>query len=97
MAAIPNPPLITANGTYDIPVTKGQAHLFTLKGEFGGATVTLSSLSNGVPDTFETIESASWTAATETNVRPPSKLLRLTVTNASGTTAISVTLIPHIN
>jgi hypothetical protein len=97
MAAIPNPPLITANGTYDIPVTKGQAHLFTLKGTFGGATFALTSLSNGVPGTFDTITDASWTAATETNIRPPSKLLRLSVTNASGTTAVSVTLIPHIN
>ena len=95
MSAIPNPPLLIANGSYDVAVTAGLAHLLTLKGTFGGATVTLTTLSNGVPGTFDSVKDGAWTADAETNLRPPSGTIRLTVTNATGTTAISASIIPH--
>jgi hypothetical protein len=95
MPALPTPPLITANGDYDIPVLAIAPYLLTLKGSFGGATVTLTSLSASIANTFDSIDGATWTAPVETNVRPPTKTLRLTVTGATGTTAISVCIGLH--
>jgi hypothetical protein len=87
---------ITSNGFYVVTVFPGAAYLFTLKGTFGGATVTLQSRSNVNTAEYETINEGSWTATTEVNVRPPSDMLRLTVTGATGATSISANLVQYI-
>jgi uncharacterized ParB-like nuclease family protein len=95
--SLPTPPLIIASGIYDIPVNAGAVYLFTLKGTFGGASVVLTTKSNAVANGFDPVDDGTFTFATETNFRAPSGCARLTVTNASGTTAISVTMAQHLN
>lgn len=93
MPALPNPPVITANGSYEVPVSTGQQYLFTLKGAFGGGTVTLSTRSNANNGTFDSVEGGAFTAPTEQTFIAPSGELRLTLSGASSST-ITVTLTP---
>jgi hypothetical protein len=74
---------ITADGDYDITVTPGKPLLFTLKGDFGGATVTMTVQDPTGGETFMEVEGGEWTEETEDTVTPPSGIIRLTV--AGGT------------
>lgn len=96
MSALPNPPLLIADGDYDFQTEIGSAYLLTLKGEFGGATVTLKTRSDVVSETFDNVTSGAFTAEAEVNFRAPSLITRLTVSGAGGSTAIRVTRAEHI-
>jgi hypothetical protein len=85
---------ITANGSYDLAVNMGDVYLFTLKGTFGGATVAMTILSNVDKSSFDSVTDGSWTAETEQTLIPSGSLVRLTVTNASGSTSIRTTFVP---
>jgi hypothetical protein len=85
---------ITANGDYDIIVKPGKALLFTLKHTFGGATVTMHVKSDIVADAFDGVAGGSWTGHTEQTLIPSGSIVRLTVTNASGTTKIRANFVP---
>lgn len=92
MPALPNPAILTANGSYDIKLRAGFKYLLTLKGVFGGATVAITTKapSDQSGETFDTVTGGTWTAGTEQILISPSDLARLTVTNSSGTTSIRV-------
>jgi hypothetical protein len=94
MPALPNPALLTANGDYDISVTPGLAYLITIKGTFNGATATLKTL-NSASGNYDNVIDGAFTAATEQNFRAPSNQLRISITNAGGSTSISIEVIPH--
>jgi hypothetical protein len=85
---------MTVNGDYDIIVKPGKALLFTLKHTFGGATVTMTVKSDIVNNTFDAVHDGSWTTHTEQTLIPSGSLVRLTVTNASGTTEIRANFVP---
>lgn len=86
---------ITADGIYDMPVTPGKPHLFTLKGTFGGGTVTMTINSNVTYGTFDAVTGGAWTAEAEDTLIPSGSIVRLTVTGAT-TPSIRVNLIPII-
>ena len=96
MSALPNPPLLTANGDYDFPTETGSAYLLILKGVFDGATVTLKTRSDVVSETFDSVTDGAFSANAEVNFRAPSLVTRLTVSGAALTTAIRVTRVKHI-
>jgi len=81
------------NGDYDIIVKPGKALLFTLKHTFGGATVTMT-VKSDIVNEFDGVTGGSWTAHTEQTLIPSGSLVRLTVTNASGTTEIRANFVP---
>ncbi len=97
MSALPNPPLITNNGDYDIPTEIGWAYLLTLKGNFDGATVTMKMKSAVVDATYDDVTDGSWTADAEVNFRPTSATTRLTVSGSGAGTAIRVNNAIHRN
>tara|TARA_R110002167_G_scaffold56440_7_gene160136 strand:+ start:1088 stop:1393 length:306 start_codon:yes stop_codon:yes gene_type:complete len=92
MADLPDPAILTVNGSYDIPVAVAREHLFALKGVFGGATVTMTTRSDTDQSgaTFDSVTDGAWTDETEQLFAAPSQIARLTVTNAGGSTAIRV-------
>ncbi len=94
MADLPNPPLLTADGDFDVAVTAGREYLLTVKGTWDGATITLSAEDPGL-DSFVAVADGSWTANAEARLVPPGRL-RFTVSTAGGSTSVSVTLIPII-
>tara|TARA_R110000868_G_scaffold124963_8_gene330213 strand:+ start:428 stop:730 length:303 start_codon:yes stop_codon:yes gene_type:complete len=96
MADLPNPPLLTADGDYDFPTQVGEAYLLTLKGTFGGATVTMKTRSDVVAATYDAVTDGAFTADAEVNFRAPSLVTRLTVSGAGGSTAIRVTRVKHV-
>ena len=95
MAALPNPPLLTANGDYDIKVAVGRAYLLTLNGTWGGATITMKVRNDAVDGTFNNVIDGAFTADTEQDFRSPSQIVRLTVSDATGTTSIAVAYTKH--
>lgn len=74
---------ITANGVYDVSVDSGNFYLFTLKGNFGGATVVMTIQSNVNNNVFDSVDGGSWTAETEETLIPSGSVVRLTVTGGS--------------
>jgi hypothetical protein len=94
MADLPNPPLITADGDYDIKVDVGHAYLLVLKGTWNGATVTLKTR-NDATGGYDAVTDGAFTADAEINFRPPTLILRLTVSGAGGSTSISVMYTKH--
>lgn len=99
MANLSSPAIITANGDYDINVYPGLRHKFTLKGDFGGATVTMQILDgpltedNGGTPVYVDVIDAAFTDVTEGNLEPTSRSVRLVVSGAGGSTEISVTCV----
>lgn len=83
------PDVITANGTYLFRMITGDRHLFTLKGSFGGGTVTFTTYDEATDDgsTYDDVDGGSWTAATEQEVTAPSGIGKLVL---SGATAPSI-------
>jgi len=94
MAALPNPPLIVADGDYDIKVDVGHAYLLTLKGTWNGATVTLKTR-NDATGGYDAVIDGAFTADTEQNFRAPTLILRLTVSGSGGSTSIAVGYTKH--
>lgn len=86
--------LITENGDIDIPTQPGTTYLLTLKGEFDGAAVTLTSRSDLDESVFDEVNDAVWTAPAETLFLAPSELTRFT-TNDANDTNIRVVLFPR--
>lgn len=84
---------ITANGDTDIPVEIGKEYLFTLKGNFGGGTVTMTTRSDIEHVQFDAVIDGAWTAETEKVFAAPSKLVRLNMTGATSPN-IRVVLFP---
>ena len=74
---------ITANGVYDISVDSGNFYLFTLKGNFGGATVVMTIQSNVDNSVFDSVDGGSWTTEVEKTLIPSGSVIRLTVTGGS--------------
>ena len=93
MANLPNPPLITDDGDFDLDVSAGREYLLTLKGTWDGATVTLAARDSGL-GTYVAVEDGSWSANAEARLVPPSYGIRFALTGAGASTSISVTLIP---
>jgi len=93
---LPHPPILTADGSYDIEgLVPGHEHLLTFKGSFGGGTLTLQCY-NDANGTFENVDGASWdgTGDTETRYVSPSRKSRLILSGATSTPAIGITHIP---
>lgn len=86
-------PLLTANGSTNIPVEAGKEYLFALKGTFDGATVTLTTRSTVSAGVYDSAEGGAFTDETEQLFLAPSSELRLTVTDAGGSTSIRATLV----
>lgn len=99
MANLPTPAILTANGDYDINVYPGLRHKFTLKGDFGGATVTMQILDGPLTDendgtpVFVDVIDAVFTDVTEGDLEPTGRQVRLVVSGAGGSTEISVSCI----
>ncbi|BCU77882.1 hypothetical protein [Luteolibacter sp. LG18] len=98
MPILPNPPLLTADNTYEIAgLLPGEEYLLTFKGTFGGATVELQCV-NDVLGTYTPVDGGAWDGygATEVRYVAPSSKSRLVVTNADtdGTTSVAVTHVP---
>lgn len=99
MASLPDPAIITVNGDYDITVYPGLRHKFALKGDFGGATVTMKILDraltddNGGAPVYVDVIGAVFTDVTEGTLEPTSRSVRLSVSGAGGSTEISVSCI----
>jgi hypothetical protein len=88
---------ITANGVYDAIVDSGNFYLFTLKGDFGGATVVMTIQSDVDNSVFDSVDGGSWTAQTEETLIPSGSVVRLTVTGGSSISIrSSFTLIRHV-
>jgi hypothetical protein len=85
MAALPNPPLLVANGDYDIPgLPRGHKYLLTAKGTWGGGTLT-AKFNNGPAAAFSVVDNGelSEATATELTMTVPSDTLRLSLTGAT--------------
>jgi hypothetical protein len=94
MADLPNPPVITTDGDYDVTVSAGREYLVTVAGTWNGATVTLYAYDHGLED-FVAVEDAAWTANAELRYVPRASRLRLTLTNDGASTSLSVTRPRH--
>tara|TARA_R110000868_G_scaffold104308_2_gene287309 strand:- start:935 stop:1237 length:303 start_codon:yes stop_codon:yes gene_type:complete len=95
---LPNPPLITENGDYDITVEPGSAYLLCLKGNWSAATtVTLKTSSEAIPGNFNNVIDGVFTADTEQDYRPPSDIVRLSVTGADEFTSLEVDNTKHLD
>lgn len=86
-------PLLTADGTTDVPVEAGKEYLFALKGTFDGATVALSTRSAVSAGVYDTVIDGSFTAEAEQLFLAPSSEVRFTVSGAGGSTSIRAILV----
>jgi hypothetical protein len=87
---------ITADGFYDMEVDSGNFYLFTLKGNFGGATVVMTIRSDVDNSVFDDVIGGSWTAETEKTLIPSGSVIRLTVSGGtSSSIRASFNLIRH--
>ena len=90
---IPPGTITTPDADYEINTRPGREHLLTLKGTWGGATITMTTY-NDADGSYSSVTSGSWTADAEPRFIAPSGNIRLSATSTSGTTDINVTLIP---
>jgi hypothetical protein len=88
-----NIPLLTANGSTNIPVEAGKEYLFALKGTFDGATVTMTTRSTVQAGVYDSVIGGAFTAETEQLFLAPSSELRLTVSAAGAGTSIAAILV----
>lgn len=86
------PSTITLDGDYEINTRFTREHLLTLKGSFGGGTVTMTAF-NDASGAYESVDSGSWTAAAEITFTAPSDTIRLSLSGATSPD-IAVTLTP---
>ncbi len=93
MPDLPNPPLLTANGTYEVDVTTGREYLLTLKGNWDGAELNLTSWNHGL-GTWSAVDGADWINDDEVRLVAPSSRLRFGLVLGGPGAAISITLIP---
>lgn len=97
MPLLPNPALITTNGAYGLPgLAIFKPHLFTLKGVFAGASVTLQFWDDALGE-FTDVDGGTFTATVEKRLITPSSKARLTFANVGGGTRISVTFGPILS
>lgn len=92
MAEISPFSVITANGDYEIDTRAGHLHLLTLKGTFGGGTVTMTSKNNAT-GTYTSVDGGSWTAEAEDQFYATSDSIRLTLAGAT-TPSIAINVLP---
>lgn len=85
--------ILTANGDYEIETRTGHDHLITLKGVFGGATVTMTTYNNATGG-YTSVDGGAWTDEAEDRFVAPSGLMRLSVSGAGGSTAIAINILP---
>ena len=91
-----NPFRITEDGDIDIETGPGDEYMLVLKGDFAGATVTMTSRSDIDNTIFESIDDGAFTAAVEMPpFLAPSKLTRFTTTDAGAGTDIRVVFFPR--
>lgn len=95
MSALPNPPILTANGDYDFPTTLGAEHMLITTGDFDGATLTLKTRMDA-NNTFNAVSGGVWTAPFEADFRAPSIICRLSLSSATGSTSIKVAIVKHL-
>jgi hypothetical protein len=85
MALLPNPPVITANGDYTVSGMKpGFQYLLTVKGTWGGGTITLSTL-NPALGTMQTVNGGTMTGSNdnEVNIVLDSTTLQISLAGAT--------------
>jgi hypothetical protein len=93
LTAANNP--LTENGEFILSgLIPGKEYLLTLKGEFDGATVTLTTQSSADLSVFDPVTDGAWTADAEDRVVMPSSQACFTVTDADTATAIRLTFVP---
>ena len=96
MTQLPINSILTENGAFEIrELDPGREHLLTLKNVFSGATVVLETF-NTVLDKYTSVDDGSWTNEAEIRFIPTSNKASLTVSGASGSTSIGVTITPII-
>lgn len=93
MPALPDPPILTTNGVYEVPVEVGREYLLTLKGAWDGASIELFFYSAALSD-YTPVDGGSWTANAEIRLVAPSPLAALVVGNDGASTEVGVTFIP---
>lgn len=91
---LPNPPILVEDGDFDFETLPGKVFTLMLTGEFGGATVALSVQSQTLTG-FTPVANGTWTSEAEIDFIATGLKTRLTVTGASGPTAIRVTRVGH--
>ena len=92
MSEIPPFTVITANGSYEIKTRSGHEHLLTLKDDFGGGTVTMTS-KNNADGSYTAVSGGSWTGDAEIRFHAPSDEIRLTLASSTSPN-ILVNLLP---
>lgn len=95
MADLPNPPLISANDTYEVVTDPGRQYLLTLKGVWDSGEITLDAWNQGLA-TWASVDGGPYTTDTELRLVAPSGKLRIALSGVGANTAISVTLIPFL-
>jgi len=86
------PNTITADGDYEINTRFSRKHLLTLKGVFGGGTMTMYAFNDASGD-YEGVDGGSWTDEAEITFDAPSDKIRLNLASATSP-EIAVTLTP---
>jgi len=82
MATISPFTVITADGDYELETRAGHEHLLTLRGDFGGGTVTLTGYNNAT-GAYTSISGASWTAEADARIFAASHLIKLTLAGSA--------------
>jgi hypothetical protein len=85
--------VLTANGTTDKSVEIGKEYTFKLKGNFDGATVTMTTRSLVNNGEYDSVEGGAFTDEAEQLFLADCKEIRLTVTGAGGSTAIRASFV----
>lgn len=93
MANFIPPDIITAGGEYEINTRFSRNHLLTLKGEFDGQTVTMTTYDDAT-GSYSAVANGSWAAEAEFRFYAPSDKVRLSVDGGGTSPAIAVTLTP---
>lgn len=83
---------ITANGSYDCTVDAGRWYLFTARGTFDSATITLQT-KNPIDGEFYDVLNGSFTAAAEFDFKSDGGTVRIVVAGASAPN-IPIAIVP---
>jgi hypothetical protein len=95
MADLPNPPILSTNGTYEVATDPGREYLLTLYGVWDSGEIVLWAWNEALED-YTSVQSGSWTTDTEVRFVAPSHTVRLALSGVGAGTAIGVTLIPLV-
>lgn len=92
MAALPDPPVLTTDGNYDLAnLDPGREYRLELTGTFDGATVALQQWDGSA---FVAGSQGPWTAAGSADVVARASSARFVVSNDGASTSITVSLVP---